>query len=437
MEENINSKNTVEPFEDSAKQSEEDIKNSHPKKRFFENKLFMLFISFLISIGLWFYVNGVYNPQDTKEIKGVPITINFEGSVPQQNDLTILEMETKTVDIKVEGSRVLLANLKKDDISITVDLDTVTAAAECHLPLIISLPNSDQLTVSEQSVASLYIVFDKYEKKDIEVKVSITGSPDENYMLGEIAPSPSSVYVEGPKTLVDKIANILIETDISGMTTGKTERQDVVMVDENNIVIKSEYLKCEFDAVSAYIPVLKMMEVPLTVSTVNKSGGTDDAVITKEITPTMIMVAGPQADIDLLNQLSLGVIDTSQIEGEKTFTYQIPVPSGMKLISEETEITVKVLVSGAVSQTFEVSQFELSGVPDGTTVTPISNSIVLTVRGISADMALLKESDITAVIDASAITTTSGAAVCPVTFTLPSGLNIGVVGKYSVVVTVS
>jgi ABC-type uncharacterized transport system fused permease/ATPase subunit len=57
-------------------------------------------------------------------------------------------------------------------------------------------------------------------------------------------------------------------------------------------------------------------------------------------------------------------------------------------------------------------------------------------RGLSADVMSISANDIRAVVDLSSFTATLGNVSVPVTFTVADGKNVGVVGKYTVTVTI-
>ena len=300
-------------------------------RKMLDSKVFWLGLSFLIAFSLWFYVNGVYNPQDTKDYTDIPVTIAFDGSIPQQNNLAILKSEDLTVDIKLEGSRVALANLAKDEITARVDLSSVTVAGDYDLPITVTLPGTN-LLISNQSVSSIKMSFDRLDRKQVEAKIVIDGKVKDGYWLGEITASPGSMKVEGPASLLAKVENYLIEVDVTGLNTVKTMRQNVVYVDADGDVIDGKYLTGEFSSVSVNIPVYYIKEVPLVVTGLNKSGGNDTTMFSYQVSPSTVRIAGPESDMELLNQIVVDTVDTSKIEYYENYTKELTVPTGFKLL---------------------------------------------------------------------------------------------------------
>ncbi len=404
-------------------------------RKMFNNKIFWMVLSFLIAFSLWFYVNGFYNPQDTKDFSSIPVTVTFDGSIPQQNNLAILKTENLTVDVKLEGSRVALANLSRDEISARVDLSSVTVAGDYDLPITVILPGTN-LLISNQSVSSIKMSFDKLDRKQVEAKVVTNGQVKDGYWLGEITASPGSMKVEGPASLLAKVENYLIEVDVTGLSSVKTQRQNVVYVDASGHVVDGQYLTGEFSSVSVNIPVYYIKEVPLVVTGLNKSGGTDNTMFHYTVKPSTVRIAGPVSELELLNQIEVDTVDTSRIEYREHYTRSLTVPTGMKLLDDVETVEITVSMEDSVIRRLALREFSLENVPAGVTAEVQDKTLAVRLRGLSDDIMSISASDIRAVVDMSSFTDAVGSVSVPVTFTVPDGKNVGVVGKYTVTVTI-
>ncbi len=403
-------------------------------RKMLDNNIFWLVLSFLIAFSLWFYVNGFYNPQDTKDFSDIPVTVAFDGSIPQQNNLAILKTENLTVDVKLEGSRVALANLSRDEITARVDLSSVTVAGDYELPITVTLPGTS-LLISEQSVSSIKMSFDKLDRKQVEAKIVTDGQVKDGYWLGEITASPGSMKVEGPASLLAKVENYLIEVDVTGLNTVKTMRQNVVYIDADGHVIDGQYLTGEFSSVSVNIPVYYIKEVPLVVTGLNKSGGTDNTMFHYTIKPETVRIAGPEAELELLNQIVVDTVDTSRIEYYERYTQTLTVPTGIKLLDEVESVEITATMEDSVIRRFTLREFSVENVASGVTAAVQDKVLTVRLRGLSDDIMSISASDIRAVVDMSSFTATVGTVSVPVTFTVPEDKNVGVIGKYTVTVT--
>ncbi len=402
-------------------------------RKLINNNTFLIVISLLIACTLWFYVNGYYNPDDTDTIYDVPVSINFEGSIPAQNGLTILESENASVDITVTGPRVYLATLRRDSIAVAVDLDKVTAAGSYSLPINIVIPNSDKISISDQSIYSVNVEFDKQATKEVPVEVVTKGELKADYMLDTITVSPSVINLVGPSKLLDNIDNIPVEINVSALTATQTIKSEVVIKDKNGDEIENSNITKDFDTVAVNIPVFKVKEVPVTVALVNSSGGSDEAIFKTEITPSTIRVAANETDLQEYNQLILGTIDTSQYDGNTVVNFDIVSPSGIRLIDDVEKVSVKLSLDTYHTTTFAIPtvEVEFSNVPEGILPSITTGSISVKLRGVPANIDSLTADDIKANIDMNSVTATNGTVALPVTFTIKDQSNVGVIGKYT------
>ena len=404
-------------------------------RKILDNKIFWIVLSFLISFSLWFYVNGVYNPQDSKEYTDIPVSVTFEGSIPQQNNLAILKREDLEIDIKLKGSRVALANLAKDDIKAYVDLSSVTVAGEYDLPITVTLPGTS-LMVAEQSETSISMSFDKFERKQVEAKIVTNGKVKDGYMLGDVTVSPNSMKVEGPASLLATVENFLIEIDVTGLNAVKTARHNVVYIDADGEVVNGKYLISEFSSVSVNIPVYFVKEVPLVVNGLNKSGGSDATMFNYKVKPATVRIAGPEADLETLNQIVVDTVDTSRISYSETYNQDLTVPTGYRLLDDVQQVLVTVSIQDSMSKLFTLKDFSIENAGEGIKATIQDKSINVRVRGLSADISSFTKDDIVAVVDMSGFASARGTVSVPVTFRIAEGKNVGVVGKYTVSVNI-
>ena len=398
------------------------------------NNTFLIIISLVASFTLWFYVNGYYNPEDTDSIYDVPVAINFEGSIPEQNGLTILDSENATVDITVSGPRVYLATLRRDSITVTADMDKVTSAGSYSLPIKIAIPNSDKLTIIDQSIYSVNVEFDKQASKEVPIEIITKGELKADYMLDTITASPSVINLTGPEKLLDNIDSIPIEINVAPFTTTQTIKANVVVVDKNGDEVVNKNLTKDYDTVAVNIPVYKVKEVPITVALVNSSGGSDESIIKTEITPSTIRVAANEADLQEYTQLILGTIDTAQYDSNSVVNFEVVSPSGIRFIDDVSKVSVKLSFDSYKSTAFSVSTtgLEYSNVPEGILPSTSVGSISVKFRGVPANVDALSPEDVTAHIDMNTVTATTGTVSLPVTFTINDQPNVGVIGKYTI-----
>ncbi len=82
-------------------------------KKILNSKLLYALLAIVISIGLWFYVVVVEEPNTTIEISGIPITFTNED-VLEERGLMITDGQDQTVTLTVTGPSTTLAQLNNN-----------------------------------------------------------------------------------------------------------------------------------------------------------------------------------------------------------------------------------------------------------------------------------------------------------------------------------
>ena len=105
-----------------------------------------------------------------------------------------------------------------------------------------------------------------------------------------------------------------------------------------------------------------------------------------------------------LNSISLQAIDFSQVSPDNTeFTLPIDLPAGCINISNESNATVSLDLSGYDSTVLTVSRFTFDNLDDGYTAVAMTTSIDVTVIGPEDVVSELTASDVEAQIDLSSL----------------------------------
>ena len=152
--------------------------------------------------------------------------------------------------------------------------------------------------------------------------------------------------------------------------------------------------------------------------------------------PSSVRIAGPESELELLNQIVVDTVDTSKIEYRDSYSKELAVPTGLKTLDEVESVDITGTVEDSVIRRFVLREFSIENVDEGVSAQVQDRSLSIRLRGLSDDIMSISESDIRAVVDKSSFTATLGTVSVPVTFTVPDGKNVGVVGKYTVTVMI-
>lgn len=331
------------------------------KKRFWHSNIFLLALSFLAALAIWFYYNGIYNPEGTQTFTKIPIEITLDGSTPQRNNLTLASApEEQLVDIEVTGPRLEVSMLRKNNISATVDLRTIDKAA--------FTPWTWRSILARTTVSRSYISPSRLSRSPLTrsrrrawtSRCRRRASSREGYRLGSaLEANPASITVTGPKSVLENISDTLVyEVNLDKRTSTATETMDLVLYDNEGNTVSNPYVTTNVTAVDIVVPVYVEKEVPLTVTYKNTMGGSDLGIVKADIQPASIIIYGPEDLIADINQITLDSVDTSSIEYSKTQKYELPNILSNRIWSDTTSVSVTYSFENHVSRTFNVTPRE-------------------------------------------------------------------------------
>ena len=149
------------------------------------------------------------------------------------------------------------------------------------------------------------------------------------------------------------------------------------------------------------------------------------------------MVSGAADDLELLKEVSLGNLDLSKVLASDVLTFPISLAAELNNVSGVTEATVKVTVNGLSTSTLEVDNIELINIPAGCKAQSVTQSRQVQIRGEKAAVAAVTQSQLRIVADLSQAVAATGTQTVPVKVYLDGRSDVGVVGEYNIVVSIS
>ena len=87
---------------------------------------FYLVISILVAVGIWVYVDLTQGITASKEVYNIPIEFQGEDTTLAERGLMLLADSETTIDLKLEGAKLILAQLDTSKLRVQADLSAVT-----------------------------------------------------------------------------------------------------------------------------------------------------------------------------------------------------------------------------------------------------------------------------------------------------------------------
>ena len=412
-------------------------------KKLTDSRWFYILVSILMAFVLWVYVGKEANPIATGTIRNVQVV--FSGlDVLEERGLMISDGASQTVSLNIQARREVFKRLSQGDVTVTVDVSGITEPGEQSIPIttrIISYPRSitstDAIDLRYTSPAAVGFTVSRWETKEVDVLAVFEGSVAEGYQRGEITVTPQRISVGGPEELVEQVDHAQVTIAQEGLTETYSEQCSYSLVDLDGGVVSSSNLKTDPESVLVTLPVEVLKEVPLTVNLIDGGGATaENAKVTIEPADT-IMVSGSQSDLEGLKEISLGDIDLSDVYGTNTFVKEIELSPELTNVSGITEVTVTVTIQGLATRTMKVDNIEIINTPGGYEAEAITKSCSVLIRGPEEEVNKVTESQLRIVADLSNTDPSTGSRTVPVKVYLDGSSKVGVVGDYSISVSLS
>ncbi len=371
-------------------------------------------LSVLIAFILWLVYMNINNPS---EIKTFSLTINTENveELAKQN-LTILnlnEIEETKIELKISATRKVLDELTKMfanseikaylDISTIQSMENVTYAFDTILQIKTTLTNlaypNNNFEILSFTPTSINVKIDTTETAPKKVYVKTVGEVSQGYQ--DLTPEISAEYVNvyGAKTIIDSIAAVYVEVNISDKSETTTYEVTPKAYDEEGNILTD--VTFDLETISVTIPITKKGTIKINEPSL--TGELNQGYFIENITysPTTIDVIGE--DLENLSSISIPSIDISNLTESKSYSFSISdILKGYDLTllnSNEDTINVYIEVGTYASKTltFNSSNLNIVGANDKYIEVPETFDII--VSGKEEDLESLDTSKITATIN--------------------------------------
>lgn len=402
-------------------------------------------LSAMIAFGLWLYVVTVVNPEWEETFYNIPVVLENEEILYERGLMLVSEEEPK-VTLRLTGNRADMIKLNASNITIRADLSRIYSAGEQSLTYSIMYPGdvpNNAFEIISQTPQQLMLSVAERKSKDVDVLVDFGGTTvPEQYIafMDKATLDYEKITITGPADVVDRIAAAKVEVNLEGQKETISQQYSYVFCDAEGNVIESDWITANTEQVFYTLRIQQWKDISLRLDVLSGGG------VLKEqctITPslTTIRVSGSEKLLaDLGDELLLGTIDLSKIDGSQILSFNIPtLPEGITNLSEKNTVEVSVQIpSDLVKVELPVSAIKATNVPNGMAVNISTTEKMVTVRGPQMYLDLLTALDLEIHVDftnAEAGTATFAAKVVVINPQLSA--YVGAVGVYDVAATVT
>jgi hypothetical protein len=168
------------------------------------------FISFVLAIGLWFFVGG-----EDRVDKNVMIPIEI---INLPRDLVISNQFKKEIEVTVSGPRSMILEMTSRAITRQVDLSSATPGTMViendndHIPV----PRG--ITVQRVQPSSIILSLDKLIQKQFPISARTIGKVANGYYVKSLKMAPDVITIAGPHTILSQVDELFTKAiNLEGM----------------------------------------------------------------------------------------------------------------------------------------------------------------------------------------------------------------------------
>lgn len=364
-------------------------KDKSEKKSFSFSKLiyndkYLFFLSVILAVVVWITSSLSVGTEETRTIK-VDVPIKLGDQVSEQLGMQYYTLQdTVEVSVSVSGAKYVVGQVSENDLEISFDTSSVTKTGEQRIPIIVN-NKSKSLDFSVDAVypSSVDGYFDVNSVKTFDVKLNFDSeNVADGYVFGTPVLSDDKVVVSGPKTYVDRITDAYCDVNF-GEETGLVEQftqdcdikfgGDGIITNYLTVTSRNDNEK-EIKNISVTLPVLKIVNLPVSTAFEDKPEGIDDSMLSVSYSVDTIR-AGVLSTADI-STANLGVIYFSDLTvGTQTIEFPTDKLNGVTVLDNVPTIKATVTVSSNYTeQVIRVNKNDITvdGKADGEDMSVVS-----------------------------------------------------------------
>ena len=369
-----------------------------------KNKLVSVAISVLIAFGLWMYVITEVSPNSERTYLDIPVKMEGETLLRERN-LIITGMSSTNVDLTLSGNRSDLNELNSSNITLKADMTKIYDPGVHKIDYDITYPGnvaSNAFNRENQYPDSITVTVERLiRNKEIPVNIVYQGKAAEGYVVrrADAVLDNTHILVTGPESVVDQITQAVITVDLEGQTESISQNYHFTLCNKDGEGVNSELITVNIEEVHMDLTIHRKKQVDLTVTVIPGGGATEEDV---ELTLSIDSIQLSGSDIALQqvgDTINLGTINLADYEATTEIVFTIPVYEGVTNDSGATEVKVKLAFRGLMTREIDITEFLITGVPEGYEGKVITEKLTIKVRGRSELVSKLTAQDISARVD--------------------------------------
>lgn len=374
-------------------------------------------LSLFLAVCLWAFLI-MQDPTLTRERIFSDVTLNIVNADTLRRNsglvvLSGLEEENLKARLRVDVPQREYNTVTASNFNPRIDLSRISGVGEQEIR--VSFTSTTTYGIVQDIIPdTIKVVVDEYVTNyRVPVTVNVTGDYPEGFYGSSVSADPSIVAVSGPRSIVDQIARVVVDFDVSRLSaregTVLTARaMRYVDIDGNDVdssLLEATSANTVLRTVILTQTLYPVREFPLDVdSMVEGTPAKGYYVKDVSVSPSSLTAAGLTDALDSVEALfATTPVNVSGEDSSFTQTVRIRKPSELNYVSNET-VTVSVEIAPVmVSSTFDSAKLSVRGTGSGLKASLGKKNVSMALTGPELLLDGLRSGDVTAYVDVSAL----------------------------------
>lgn len=287
------------------------------------NNLGLKVLSVIAAVIIWAIV---HNQRDPMVIK--PVSVRVEV-VHVPKDLAAVNVEPSQVTVTLLGRSSAFNGLEYAAFVLNANLTQGHVGTQRVFLTPFGLPPGLQIQHKERNTVTVEL--DPLATVSRPVYVEVRGRPAEGFAALGWQVRPNEASISGPSSIVQMVARIVAEVDISGRSTTLAATANLVARDTANLQVRDITISPPQATVSVPIRQVRSKTVPVVPIVSDLAPGYE--IVSLSVAPLVVTLTGSGRGLAATNTIQTDPIDISGVQGG-TRAYYVPlrVPDGLSVL---------------------------------------------------------------------------------------------------------
>ncbi|SFC82882.1 CdaR family protein [Clostridium uliginosum] len=364
--------------------------------------LIVKFICLFLSFGLWLYISNVENPVRTYELKGVPVELINQSSISDAN-LAIVENQSFTVDLKLEGASSDITKAKKESFKLTADMSAYALKdGDNVVPIqIVSYP--ENVTVKNNGFLGIKVKLEPLISKDVSLKSQVSVSYKENIYQQNQSISPKKITISGPKSTIDRVSEGVLIGDAKDIAKDFQKKYNISFLDNNGKEVAG--VKSNYNEGELLITVSNGKTVPINIQTTG-SLNKGLSIASMELSPKEIHIIGDNKNLSKITSIDTEAVNLTDLQSDQELNLKLMLPEGVTVQAGNESIKAKITLNNDTSTikdtntTKDIScKVEYINLNEKFILESSTETTKITISGLQSILEKISSSDVKVVVD--------------------------------------